>query len=103
MAALAFPLLCQGIALRPPMGVRLGKFPTGKLVFVGQGCVTDICQINHHNIRIGSDTIVDAVFISGFTTGASHLHRQSLNKSLETQSEFRSLNKSFRTQSEVRP
>jgi hypothetical protein len=26
-----------------------------------------------------------------------------LNKSLETQSEFRSLNKSFRTQSEVRP
>jgi len=71
VAALALPLLCQGIALRPPMGVHLGKFPMGTLAFVGQGCTTGIRQIDHHNIGIGSDTIADVVFISSFTAGAS--------------------------------
>ncbi|CAM6025664.1 unnamed protein product [Sphagnum balticum] len=75
VAALAFHLLCQGIALRPPMGVHLGKFPMGTLAFVGQGCAIGIRQINHHNINIRFDTVIDAVFISGFTVGASHLHR----------------------------
>jgi hypothetical protein len=48
------------------MGVRPGKFPTGTLAFVGHGCVTNIRQINHHNIGIRSDTIAYAIFISGF-------------------------------------
>ncbi len=61
VATLKLPLLCQGIALRPPMGVRPRKFPTGTLAFVGQGCMTDIRQINHHNIGIRSNTVADAV------------------------------------------
>ncbi len=68
------------------MGVRPGKFPTGTLAFVGQGCATSIRQIDHHNTDIRSDTITDAVFISGFIARASHLHRQSLSKPSETQS-----------------
>jgi hypothetical protein len=47
------------------MGMHLGKFPTGMLAFVGQGCAIGIRQIDHHNIGIGSDTVADAVFISG--------------------------------------
>ncbi len=86
LVALAFPLLCQGIALCPPMGVHPRKFPMGTLVFVGQGCVTDIHQIDHHNIDIGSDTVADAIFISGFVAGASHLHHRFLSKPSETQS-----------------
>jgi hypothetical protein len=72
------------------MGVHPGKFPTGTLTFVGQGCTTDIRQIDHHNIGIGSDTVADAVFISGFATGASHLHHRFLSKLSETQSSFSS-------------
>jgi hypothetical protein len=34
------------------------------LTFVGQGCATNIRQIDHHNIGIKSDTIADALFIS---------------------------------------
>jgi hypothetical protein len=68
------------------MGVRPGKFPTSTLAFVGHGCATSIHQIDHHNIGIGSDTIADAVFISGFVTGASHLHFRFLSKPSETQS-----------------
>jgi hypothetical protein len=54
------------------MGVRPRKFPMGMLAFMGQGYVTSICY--HHNIGIIFDTIADAVFISGFVAGASHLH-----------------------------
>jgi hypothetical protein len=46
----------------------------GTLAFLGQGCMTGIRQIDHSNIDIGSNTIVDAAFICGFTAGASHLH-----------------------------
>jgi hypothetical protein len=46
------------------MGVRPRKFPTGMLTFVGQGCATGIYQINHHNIDIGSNTVVDAIFVA---------------------------------------
>jgi hypothetical protein len=55
------------------MGVYLGKFPTSTLVFVGQGCATDIRQIDHHNIGIGSNIVADAVFIFSFVIGASLL------------------------------
>jgi len=83
------PLLWQGIALRRPMGVCPRKFPTGTLAFVGQGCTTGIRQIDHHNIGIGSDTVTDAVFISTFVAGASHLHCRSLSKPSGTHSEVR--------------
>jgi hypothetical protein len=46
--------------------------------------VTGIRQIDHHNINIESDTITDVVFISGFATGASHLHYRSLSKPFGT-------------------
>ncbi|CAM6014849.1 unnamed protein product [Sphagnum balticum] len=99
VAALALPLLCHGIALHPPMGVCQGKFPTGMLALVGQGCTIGIRQIDHHNIGIGSDTVVDAVFIFGFVTGASHLHCQSLSKLSKTQS---SLSSNFEVRTDFR-
>jgi hypothetical protein len=97
--ALTLPFLCQGIALCPPMGVRPRKFPTGTLAFVGQGCATSIRQINHHNISIGSDTVANAVFISGFVAGASHLHRRSLSKPSGTHS---GLNSNFVVRTDFR-